>query len=63
MYELIVIWDDNSKDTHGGYLDYEDARKAGDGMLTAFGKQIQWTGVRKDCNSPYTIQLREEIIK
>ena len=45
-YELVVIWATGEKDIFS-YNSREEAEKAGAGMLTALGNQIDWYGVRK----------------
>lgn len=46
MYELIVIWDDNSKDIFS-YRKREMAERTALEMKKCFGNQISWTGVRE----------------
>lgn len=44
--ELIIIWDTGEKETHL-YDTAEEARIIEQGMKTAFGKQIAWTGINE----------------
>ena len=49
MFELIVIWDTGEKEIDE-YKTEQDARNAGEGYKMAFGRQIQWCGVRRKLN-------------
>ena len=44
-YELVVIWEDGSKNVHQ-YRTEEDAEKGANNMKMAFGNQITWVGTR-----------------
>lgn len=46
MYELVIIWDNGDKDVYE-YSTLEEAEKAELGMRTAFGNQIEWTGINE----------------
>ena len=46
MFELIVIWYTGEKEVFA-YTTREDAEKSAHGFKTAFGNQIEWTGVRE----------------
>ena len=46
MFELVVIWATGEKDIDE-FVSKEDAERAEIGMRTAFGNQIEWTGVRR----------------
>jgi hypothetical protein len=46
MYELIIIWTDESKDVYP-YQTEEEARQGERNMRMAFGNQVSWAGVRK----------------
>lgn len=45
-YELVVIWDTGEKET-ATYDTEIEAKIIENGFHTAFGKQIQWTGIRE----------------
>ncbi len=45
-FELIVIWSDGDREAYG-YDTREQAQAAVNNMLTAFGRQISWTGIRE----------------
>lgn len=44
-YELVVVWDDKSKDIWE-YASEEEAEQAGENMRIALGNQIAWCGTR-----------------
>ena len=44
MYELIIIWSTGEKEVYQ-YTTREEAEKTELGMRTAFGNQIEWTGI------------------
>lgn len=44
-YELVIIWDTGEKEIHE-YSSQEHAEQAERGYKKAFGKQIQWSGIR-----------------
>lgn len=44
-YELVVVWDDKSKDVWE-YASEEGAEQAGENMRMALGNQIAWCGTR-----------------
>ena len=44
-YELVIIWDDGIKDIHE-YATEENAEQSERGYKKAFGKQIEWSGIR-----------------
>ena len=46
MYRLIIIWYTGEKEEYE-YPTREEAEKAELGMRTAFGNQIQWTGINE----------------
>ena len=46
MAELIIIWESGEKETHE-YDTYEKAKEIEQGMKTAFGRQIAWTGINE----------------
>lgn len=49
-YELIVIWDDGSKDRYN-FNTEDEARRCEFNFKQAFGRQVSWTGlVRHDHN-------------
>ena len=45
-YELVIIWEDNEKQIYE-YDTAEEAQKGADNMVMAFGRQIQFTCVRR----------------
>ena len=45
-YELVVVWDDGSKDVWD-YDTWEEAEQAGQNMKFALGDQVAWYGVRR----------------
>lgn len=47
MYKLIVIWDSGEKE-EATYETIEKAKEIEKGFRMAFGKQVQWTGIRKE---------------
>ena len=47
MFTLIVVWFDGSKSTYK-YNTESEARSGERNMVTAFGSQISWTGIRKE---------------
>ena len=49
MFELIVIWYTGEKEVFA-YSTREDAEESAHGFKTAFGNQIEWTGVRERRN-------------
>ena len=44
-YELVVVWDDKSKNVWE-YASEEEAEQAGENMRMALGNQIAWYGTR-----------------
>ena len=46
MFELVVIWSNGTKNVFS-YKSKEEAEQAEQGMKTALGNQIEWTGVRE----------------
>lgn len=46
MFELVVVWDDGSKNIYE-YASEEEADQAGDNMKMALGNQIAWYGTRR----------------
>jgi len=46
-YELIVIWETGEKNIYKCQTE-EEAEKAEKGFNMAFGKQIYWTGIRRE---------------
>ena len=45
-YELVVIWETGEKEVHE-YTNILEAKMVKHGYEVAFGKQIQWTGIRE----------------
>lgn len=48
-YELVVVWENGEKDVYT-YDTKAQADKAGEGMKTALGGQIEWCGTRPQMN-------------
>lgn len=46
MYELVIIWETGEKEVYP-FKTEEQAEQGGRNMRKAFGKQIEWYGVRK----------------
>lgn len=47
MFTFIVVWLDGDKAEYR-YDNEHDARNGERNMITAFGSQISWTGIRKE---------------
>ncbi len=48
-YELVIVWETGEK-TINEYESRELAEQAERGYKTAFGNQIEWSGVREQLN-------------
>ena len=46
MYEVIVIWDDGSKNMYP-FKTVEEAEQCETNFKKAFGNQVSWTGIVK----------------